>query len=71
MIFRRRRKADPYVLRGEELLAESGWQRVSGDGSESVWTDASGGAWATFEEAIDEMALLVAPECYEEQRWLT
>ena len=66
----RRRKTDPYLVRGEALLRESGWQRVSGEGTSAVWTDSSGCGWETFEGAIDEMALLVAPDPEEERRWI-
>jgi hypothetical protein len=70
MIFKRRRTADPYVRRAEELLRESGWARVSGEGAASIWTRADGTAWMWLEEGVTEMALLVAPDPVEEPRWL-
>jgi hypothetical protein len=63
VIFKRRRETDPpYLREAEELLTDSGWQRVSGEGSASVWTPPAGTGWMTFEEAIDEMALLAMPD---------
>lgn len=69
MIFKRRQSDPPYLHEGEELLRESGWQRVSGEGTASVWTPPGGVGWMSFEAAIDELALLAAPDPKEE-RWL-
>jgi hypothetical protein len=68
-LFKRRQTDPPYLREGEELLRQSGWQRVSGEGSQSLWTSPTGAGWMSFEEAIDELALLAAPDP-EEERWI-